>query len=213
MKIDVTLYLVTNSEGLSLSEFLDKIAQACLGGVTLVQLREKEKTVRDYLLLARKVKEVTDFYHIPLIIDDRADVAVACGAAGVHVGQEDLPVWAARKVMGDGKIVGVSAKTAEQAVQAEKEGADYLGVGAIYPTTTKVKTVLTSVSVLREICRSVSIPVAAIGGMNEKNCGILKGCPIAGIAAVSAIMKADDPKNAAARFRERLAGLPGQRRA
>lgn len=204
MKPDVTLYLVTNSTDLTQTEFLNKIEQACRGGVTLVQLREKERSVRKYLNLAMKVKQITDSYHVPLLIDDRVDVAMACGAAGVHVGQSDLPVWAARKLLGPDKIVGATAKTAEQAVRAVEEGADYLGVGAIYPTKTKVKTVLTPVSVLNEICRSVSIPVAAIGGLNVSNCDILKDSPIAGIAVVSAIMKAEDPQQAAFELKEML---------
>ncbi len=198
MKADYTLYLVTDSTGLEESVFLEKIESACRGGVTLVQLREKDKGGRDYLDLAFKVKKITDSYGIPLIIDDRVDVALACDAAGVHVGKSDLPVAVARKLMGDNKIVGATAKTVEQACAAMRDGADYLGTGAIYPTTTKVITILTEVSTLDEICRTVNIPVVAIGGLNYNNCDVLKGTPIAGIAVVSAIMKAADSEKAAA---------------
>ena len=194
--LNLTLYLVTDSTGLEEPVFLERIEQACRGGITLLQLREKEKSGRDYFELARKVKSISDRYHIPLIIDDRADIAAAVNAAGVHVGQSDLPVFAARALLGPGKIVGATAKTVE--------GADYLGVGAIYPTTTKVKTVLTPVSTLDEICRSVSIPVAAIGGLNEGNCDILRGVPIAGISVVSAVMKAADPCRAAAELKAKV---------
>lgn len=207
MKIDLTLYLVTCSDGLSEKDFLTKVEQACRGGVTLVQLREKEKSTREYLHLAKAVKEITDAYGIPLIIDDRADIAVACDAAGVHIGQEDLPVWAARKIVGNDKIVGTSAKTVAQALAAQKGGADYLGVGAIYPTTTKVKTTLTPLAVLSDICRAVSIPAIAIGGLNLGNCQALKGVPIAGISVVSAIMKSENPEAAAQKLHAAVSDL------
>ncbi len=207
MKIDLTLYLVTCSDGLSEKDFLTKVEQACRGGVTLVQLREKKKSTREYLHLAKAVKEITDAYGIPLIIDDRADIAVACDAAGVHIGQEDLPVWAARKIVGNDKIVGTSAKTVAQALAAQKGGADYLGVGAIYPTTTKVKTTLTPLAVLSDICRAVSIPAIAIGGLNLGNCQALKGVPIAGISVVSAIMKSENPEAAAQKLHAAVSDL------
>lgn len=207
MKIDLTLYLVTCSDGLSEKDFLTKVEQACRGGVTLVQLREKKKSTREYLHLAKAVKEITDAYGIPLIIDDRADIAVACDAAGVHIGQEDLPVWAARKIVGNDKIVGTSAKTVAQALAAQKGGADYLGVGAIYPTTTKVITTLTPIAVLSAICRAVSIPAIAIGGLNLGNCQALKGVPIAGISVVSAIMKSENPEAAAQKLHAAVSDL------
>ena len=205
--LDLTLYLVTDSTGLEEPVFLERIEQACRGGITLLQLREKEKSGQEYFELARKVKSISDRYQIPLIIDDRADIAAAADAAGVHVGQSDLPVFAARALLGPGKIVGATAKTVEQAQKAAREGADYLGVGAIYPTTTKVKTVLTPVSTLNEICRSVSIPVAAIGGLNEGNCDILRGVPVAGFSVVSAVMKAADPCRAAAELKAKVTAL------
>lgn len=201
--LDLTVYLVTDSTGLDESIFLEKIELACQGGVTLLQIREKEKTGREFYHLAEKVKIISDRYNIPLLINDRVDIAAAVDAAGVHVGQSDLPVACARAILGPDKIVGATAKTVEQAQHAAKEGADYLGVGAIYPTTTKVKTVLTPVRLLDDICRSVSIPVVAIGGLNADNCDILTGVPIAGISIVSAIMKASDPRSATEELREK----------
>ena len=193
-KFDSTLYFITDSTGFSEYDFLHTIAQALEGGVTLIQLREKNKTTREYIELAKKVHLLTLKYNVPLIIDDRVDVAIAVGCEGVHLGQEDMPVSAARKILGENFIIGATAKTVEQAVEATKGGADYLGVGAIYPTTTKVKTVLTSPDTLQEICRAVPIRVNAIGGLNKENSHILKGTGIAGICVVSAIMKSESPK-------------------
>ena len=199
-KLDTTMYFITDSTFCGEEEFLRRVEEACKGGVTLVQLREKERTTREYLALAEKVHEITQRYDIPLIIDDRVDVALAVNAEGVHVGQSDMPVAVARRLMGD-KIVGATAKTVPQALEAYEQGADYLGVGAIYPTTTKVKTVLTSVDTLKEIVRAVPIKVNAIGGLNKDNIHVLKNSGIDGICVVSAIMKADDPKTAAEELR------------
>lgn len=194
---DTSLYFITDSTGFCEDEFLHRIAAALRGGVTLIQLREKDKTTREYIDVARKVHALTQKHNIPLIIDDRIDVALAVDAEGVHLGQSDMPIGIARKILGDGKIIGATAKTAEQALVAYNQGADYLGVGAIYPTTTKVKTVLTPPDTLRKICEAVPIPVNAIGGLNKDNTDILNGINIAGICVVSAIMKADDPEKAA----------------
>lgn len=204
MNFDCSLYLVTDSTGLEEEEFLRRVEEACAGGVTLVQLREKERSGREYLNLAMRVKEITDKYNIPLIIDDRIDIAMAIDAAGVHVGQSDINVRYARKLLGENKIVGATTKTIEQAKEAVGEGADYLGVGAIYPTTTKVTTVITEVSTLNNICEVVDIPVVAIGGLNENNCDILIGSKISGIAVVSAIMKAKDIKESTKGLREKV---------
>lgn len=201
-KLDTTMYFITDSTNYTEEEFLRRVEEACKGGVTLLQLREKERTTREYLSLAEKVHEITLRYDIPLIIDDRVDVALAVNAEGVHVGQSDMPVVIARKLMGTDKIVGATAKTVPQAVEAYEQGADYLGVGAIYPTTTKVKTVLTSVDTLKEIVKAVPIKVNAIGGLNKDNIHVLKGSGIDGICAVSAIMKADNPCIAAKELRE-----------
>ena len=167
----------------------------------MIQLREKERSTREYLSLAKKVHAVSQRYGVPLIIDDRVDVALAMDAEGVHLGQSDMPVDIARRIFGGNRIIGATAKTVEQAEEAVRLGADYLGVGAIYPTTTKVKTVLTSTDTLDKICKAVDIPVNAIGGLNCGNIDILRGIGISGICAVSAIMKADDPKRAAAELK------------
>ncbi|SDA47290.1 thiamine-phosphate pyrophosphorylase [Butyrivibrio sp. INlla18] len=196
-KDSMKLYLVTDSTGLTEALFLEKIEAALKGGVTMVQIREKDKSTREYMELGQKVHEVTKKYDVPLMVDDRIDVAMAIGAEGVHLGQSDMPVDIARKIVGDKMIIGATTKTVDQAREAYEQGADYLGVGAIYPTTTKVKTVLTSVDTLKDICRAVPIPANAIGGLNSSNLQILKGTPIAGICVVSAIMKAEDPEKAA----------------
>lgn len=200
--IDTLLYFITDSTGFTEETFLTKVEQAILGGATIIQLREKEKTTREYIDIAGKVHEITKKYNIPLIIDDRVDVALAIDAEGVHVGQSDMPAETARAIIGNNKILGVTAKTVEQAENAYKAGADYLGVGAIYPTTTKVKTVLTPTETVSEICKAVPIPVNAIGGLNIDNIGVLKGIGIDGICVVSAIMKAEDAEKAARDLKE-----------
>jgi thiamine-phosphate pyrophosphorylase len=204
---DTSLYFITDSANYTEGEFLFRVEQALQGGVTFLQLREKDKSTREYIELAEKVHEITKRYHVPLIIDDRVDVALAIDAEGVHVGASDMPVATARKLMGDDKIVGATAKTVPWATEAYEQGADYLGVGAIYPTTTKVKTVLTSTDTLQDICNAVPIPVNAIGGLNKDNIDILTDIPIAGICVVSAIMKADDPKTAAEELKARAKEL------
>lgn len=196
-KFDPSLYFITDSTNYTEEEFLFRVEQALKGGATLLQLREKEKSTREYIELAEKVHEITKRYNVPLIIDDRVDVALAIDAEGVHVGASDMPVATARKLMGEDKIVGATAKTVPWAKEAYSQGADYLGVGAIYPTTTKVVTVLTSTETLDAITKAVPIPVNAIGGLNKDNLDILKGISISGICVVSAIMKSDDPKTEA----------------
>ena len=200
---DTTLYFITDSTGLSEEEFLRRTEEALKGGVSIVQLREKDKTTREYIALAEKVHEIAKKYAVPLIIDDRVDVALAVDAEGVHLGAEDMTIAQARKILGEDKIIGATAKTVPWALDVYGQGADYLGVGAIYPTTTKVKTVLTSVDTLLDICHAVPIPVNAIGGLNKGNMDVLAGIPIAGICAVSAIMKADDPKIAVCELKAR----------
>jgi len=206
-KFDSRLYFITDSTLYEEAEFLLRIEQALQGGVTLLQLREKEKSTREYLELAEKVHALARRYDVPLIIDDRVDVALAIEAEGVHVGASDMPVALARKLMGRNKIVGATAKTVPWAEEAFEQGADYLGVGAIFPTTTKVKTVFTSTETLRDICHAVPIPVNAIGGLNKNNLGVLAGIPIAGICVVSAIMKAEDPRKAAEELKARAGAL------
>ena len=206
-KFDTSLYFITDSTGYGEEEFLSRVEAALQGGVTILQIREKNKSTKAYIALAEKVHALTKKYNVPLIIDDRVDVALAVDAEGVHLGAEDMTVAMARKILGDEKIIGATAKTVPWANDAAVQGADYLGVGAIYPTTTKVKTVLTSTETLRDICHAVSIPVNAIGGLNKENIDILAGIPIAGICAVSAIMKAEDPKAAAAELKARAKEL------
>lgn len=196
---NVTLYLVTSSS----DRLPQTVEAACRGGVTMVQLREKKRGGRELLQIARSVKAVTDKFRIPLIINDRADIALACGAAGVHLGGEDIPIADARRILGGNMIIGATAKTAEAALKAQSDGADYLGVGAVFPSKTK-DAVITSVETLGEICRAVSIPVCAIGGLDGGNCKILRGSGVSGMAAVSAIMNSSDPERAAADIRKAL---------
>jgi len=203
-KFDPTLYFITDSNGFSEEEFLERTEAALKGGVTLVQIREKDKSTREYIALAQKVHALTKQYGVPLIIDDRIDVAMAIGAEGVHLGQSDMQIDTARRILGEDIIIGATAKTVPQATEAYIQGADYLGVGAIYPTTTKVKTILTSVETLADICKAVPIPVNAIGGLNIQNIDVLKGIAISGICVVSAIMKADDPAQAAAELKTKI---------
>ena len=207
MKFDSSMYFITDSSGYSENEFLYRVEQALLGGVTLLQLREKEKTPREYIELAEKVHSITQKYSVPLIIDDRVDVALAINAEGVHLGQGDMPISTARKILGNDFIIGATTKTVPQAIEAFEQGADYLGVGAIYPTTTKVKTILTSAETLDAICKAVSIPVNAIGGLNKDNIDVLKGIPVSGICVVSAIMKAEEPKRATEEIKGRAIEL------
>ena len=209
-RFDPSLYFITDSTHYCQQEFLYRVEQALMGGATLIQLREKERTTHEYVELAEKMHAIAKRFRVPLIIDDRVDVALAVDAEGVHVGASDMPVAAARKLMGEDKIVGATAKTVPWAVDAYEQGADYLGVGAIYPTSTKVKTVLTTTETLRDICNAVPIPVNAIGGLNKDNIDILAGIPIAGICVVSAIMKADDPKQAAIELKSQERSILGK---
>ena len=186
------LYLVTNRYQDSLESFLEKIETACRSGVTIVQLREKNLTTNQYYQLAKQVKEITDAYQVPLIIDDRLDVCLAVDAAGLHIGDDELPVSVARKVIGPEKILGVTAKTVKRALEAEEGGADYLGTGAIFPTTTKENAPITLISTLKTICQRVAIPVVAIGGLTSENIDQLAATGIAGVAVVRDLMQAED---------------------
>ena len=186
------LYLVTNRYQDSLESFLEKVETACRSGVTIVQLREKNLTTNQYYQLAKQVKEITDAYQVPLIIDDRLDVCLAVDAAGLHIGDDELPVSVARQVLGPEKILGVTAKTVKRALEAEEGGADYLGTGAIFPTTTKENAPITLISTLKTICQRVAIPVVAIGGLTSENIDQLMGTGIAGVAVVRDLMQAED---------------------
>ena len=186
------LYLVTNRYQDSLESFLKKVEMACRSGVTIVQLREKNLTTNQYYQLAKQVKEITDAYQVPLIIDDRLDVCLAVDAAGLHIGDDELPVSVARQVLGPDKILGVTAKTVKRALEAEEGGANYLGTGAIFPTTTKENAPITLISTLKTICQTVAIPVVAIGGLTSENIDQLIGTGIAGVAVVRDLMQAED---------------------
>ena len=186
------LYLVTNRYQDSLENFLEKVETACRSGVTIIQLREKNLTTNQYYQLAKQVKEITDAYQIPLIIDDRLDICLAVDAAGLHIGDDELPVSVARKVLGPEKILGVTAKTVKRALEAETSGADYLGTGAIFPTTTKENAPITLISTLKTICQTVAIPVVAIGGLTSENIDQLVATGIAGVAVVRDLMQAED---------------------
>ena len=186
------LYLVTNRYQDSLENFLEKVETACRSGVTIVQLREKNLTTNQYYQLAKQVKEITDAYQVPLIIDDRLDICLAVDAAGLHIGDDELPVSVARKVLGPEKILGVTAKTVKRALEAETSGADYLGTGAIFPTTTKENAPITLISTLKTICQMVAIPVVAIGGLTSENIDQLAATGIAGVAVVRDLMQAED---------------------
>ncbi len=186
------LYLVTNRYQDSLENFLEKVEAACRSGVTIIQLREKNLTTNQYYQLAKQVKEITDTYQVPLIIDDRLDICLAVDAAGLHIGDDELPVSVARKVLGPEKILGVTAKTVKRALEAETSGADYLGTGAIFPTRTKENAPITLISTLKTICQTVAIPVVAIGGLTSENIDQLSGTGIAGVAVVRDLMQAED---------------------
>ena len=186
------LYLVTNRYQDSLESFLEKVETACRSGVTIIQLREKNLTTNQYYQLAKQVKKITDAYQVRLIIDDRLDVCLAVDAAGLHIGDDELPVSVARQVLGPEKILGVTAKTVKRALEAEEGGADYLGTGAIFPTTTKENAPITLISTLKTICQRVAIPVVAIGGLTSENIEQLIDTGIAGVAVVRDLMQAED---------------------
>ena len=198
------LYLVTNRYQDSLESFLEKVETACRSGVTIIQLREKNLTTNQYYQLAKQVKEITDAYQVPLIIDDRLDVCLAVDAAGLHIGDDELPVSVARKVLGPEKILGVTAKTVKRALEAEEGGANYLGTGAIFPTTTKENAPITLISTLKTICQTVAIPVVAIGGLTSENIDQLAETGIAGVAVVRDLMQAEDIEAKAHAFLTKL---------
>ncbi len=191
-EIDYSLYLVTDRRLMSTSTLEEAVGQAIAGGVTLVQLREKDTSSLEFYEMAAKVKQVTDRHNIPLIIDDRADIAVAVDAAGVHVGQSDIPARRVRSVIGKDKILGVSASTFDEAVQAQRDGADYLGVGAMFATKTKTDATVVSMEELKKIREAVSLPIVAIGGINGKMLPLLEGTGIDGVAVVSALMASNN---------------------
>jgi len=198
MEIDYSVYLVTDRRILQGRDLLDAVAEAIEGGVTLIQLREKEVSSREFYQIALKVKDLAHSRGVPLLINDRLDIALAVNADGLHIGQEDLPLKVARKLLGPDKIIGLSVSNLEDAVQGEKEGADYLGAGAVYPTTSKdVSESPIGPDGLKKIKDAVSIPVVGIGGINLFNIEEVKRTGVDGVAVISAIMGAPDIKDAA----------------
>ena len=196
MKLDLSLYLVTDKINKTDDEFLKIIEEAIKGGTTVVQIREKEGETLDFYNLALKVKEITSKYNVPLIVNDRIDVALAIKSEGVHIGQTDMPADVARSLIGDEMILGVSASTVEEARKAEKDGADYIGTGAVFPTATKDDAPSITKDDLKEVTGSINIPTVAIGGITLENASELAGTGISGISVVSAIMNSEDPKTA-----------------
>ena len=191
-KNNLKLYAVTDRKWLKGESLADQVEKAARAGVTMVQLREKDIDFDEYVALAVEIAAVVHRYDIPLIINDNVEVALASGADGVHVGQSDMKAVNARKMIGPDKILGVSAETAESALEAERCGADYIGAGAVFSTSTKEDAQNISLSELKRICNSVSIPVVAIGGITENNIMDLSGSGIAGVALVSAIFAQKD---------------------
>ncbi|WP_296971317.1 thiamine phosphate synthase [Tepidanaerobacter sp. EBM-38] len=191
-EIDYTLYLVTDRGLMSTSTLEEAVEQAIKGGATLVQLREKNVSSLEFYKTAVKIKQITDKHHIPLIINDRVDIALAVNAAGVHVGQSDLPAHNVRSVIGKNKILGVSASTLGEAIRACEDGADYLGVGAMFATGTKTDAELVSIEELIKIREAVKLPIVVIGGINQKTVPFFDKTGIDGIAVVSALISAKD---------------------
>ncbi|RYM02914.1 thiamine phosphate synthase [Sporolactobacillus sp. THM7-7] len=202
--VDYTLYLVTDPYNPSAHDrYFHKVADALRGGVTLLQLREKKASSKQLFELAGQLKDMAASYQVPLIINDRVDIALAVDADGVHVGQDDLPAGVVRGLIGPDKILGVSASTVEEAVQAEKDGADYLGVGAVFPTRSKADATSVSIETLGAIRQTVRIPIVAIGGIDEANVETLYPAGIDGIAVISAILSQKDVLGAAKALREK----------
>ncbi|MCR5027412.1 MAG: thiamine phosphate synthase [Methanobrevibacter sp.] len=191
--LDLSLYLVTDKSD-DEEKFLKTIEEGIKGGVSVVQIREKTAETLDFYNLALKVKKITEKYNVPLIINDRVDIALAIDAEGVHVGQSDMPCDVTRKLIGDDKILGISASTVDEAQKAEKDGADYIGTGAVFPTATKDDAPSVTIDELKEVVKSINIPVVAIGGINLDNAHQLVDTGIAGLSVVSAIMSSDNPK-------------------
>ncbi len=200
--IDYTLYLCTDRRLMTCDTIERSVELAIAGGATVVQLREKDCSSREFYELALRVKAVTAKKNVPLIINDRLDICQAAGADGVHLGQSDLPCSIARKILGDSMIIGVSAANPEEAIKAQQDGADYLGVGAVFPTSTKTDTRIVTPDTIREIRAAVTIPFIVIGGVNVNNISSLYGLGINGAAVVSAIVAKDDIEGAAREMRK-----------
>ncbi len=196
-KIDYTLYLCTDRDLMSSATIEENVKLAIKGGCTVIQLREKNCSSKEFYDLAVSVKKITDKYNVPLIINDRVDIAMAVDAAGVHIGQSDLPADVVRRIIGDDKIIGVSTAKLDEALKAVKDGADYLGVGAMYSTDTKTDARPVTMEELKEIRKNVDIPIVVIGGINMNTLGNFKNMGIDGLAVVSAIVAQPDVEKAA----------------
>jgi len=205
------LYAVTDRSWLKGQTLYGQVEKALKGGATFVQLREKTLDMESFIKEAREIKVLCEKYHVPFVINDNVEVALAVDADGVHVGQGDMEASDARKKLGAGKLIGVTARTVEQAVAAEEQGADYLGVGAVFATSTKGDAIEISHGTLKEICRSVSIPVVAIGGISAANVMELKGTGIDGVAVVSALFASEDIEMAARELRGMAEQLGGSK--
>lgn len=201
MEKDYSIYLVTDRDLMTAGTLAEAVEQAILGGCTMVQLREKSFSSLDFFNLATEIKTVTDGYGIPLIINDRIDIALAVHAAGVHIGQSDIPAIAAKEIIGNDMLMGVSASSVSEAVQAQKDGADYLGVGAMFPTGTKTDAPAVSMNELRDIRKAVKLPIVAIGGINKENAGLFRDIGVDGLAVVSAVIAQPDIRLAASELK------------
>lgn len=197
MKLDYTLYLVTDRRLMSAATLQEAVEQAVSGGCTMVQLREKDSTSLSFFKLAKEIKRVADRCHVPLIINDRIDIALSVNAAGIHIGQDDIPASVARKIIGKDMVLGVSASSVREAIRAQSDSADYLGVGSMFPTGTKTDAQLVSMEELRRIRQAVSIPIVAIGGIHKENAASFRDTGVDGLAVVSAILSQPDIKGAA----------------
>ena len=206
-KDDLLLYAITDRRNLDKKVFFEKIEEALQGGVTILQLREKELDEDSFINEAIEVKKICRKHGVPLIINDNVNVALKSGADGVHVGIEDMPIDEIRRTVPDSFIIGATCKTVEQAQSAERLGADYMGVGAVFPSPTKKNAVRITREQLKEICASVSIPAVAIGGISLENVDELKGGGMSGIAVVSAVFSADDIQKAASLLKEKAKSL------
>ena len=206
MTLDFTLYLVTDRNLMTSSSLETAVEQAILGGCTMVQLREKDISSDEFYRLAVSIKSITDKYEIPLIINDRVDIALSANAAGVHIGQHDLPASIVRKIIPQSMILGVSASTLQEAQKAVSDGADYLGVGAMFSTSTKTDADVVSMHTLSQIRKSVHIPIAAIGGINKENAPVFKAINIDGLAVVSAIISQQDIRRSSKALKQAFLG-------
>lgn len=206
-KIDYNTYLVTDTDMCPRENLIDVVSEAIRGGVTLVQLREKEISTREFYSEAVLLKELCKRHGVPLIINDRLDIALAVDADGVHIGQSDMPIDVVRRILGNDKIIGLSAGNVPDAEEAVKGGADYLGVGAVFHTSTKSDACDVGIEMLKKVRSAVKIPIVGIGGINADNIENLYGTGIDGVAVVSCIMASDDPYNAAKQLAEKVKNL------